>query len=564
VNKCWAICRWIFILVVIGAVWLAVRNPAIVLAKKALDSYKQELIARGEKLNSEDWLPPPGQGSNQAALLIAVLDHFSWNSIISGVSQYQLVTTNRAQVVWRDTGQGWKAQNPSSDAWNVMDDTAGTNRIYDSNFVHGINAGFWDMPFGLAVRIAKEHSGHVSKSVSPYPGMVLLIRPAPTGGRDPSDIWDFMENMNRTNSVLYSNILSAVRAGPLDVPYDYSMERFTSPSSPTQWMWMPYPIMVDIRVVMPLTADVLLRLRQNRPAEASAQLKTLLELARKTCFEPNLTSLSVRAEIVDQLWQTTWQFLQSTNLTETQLHSLQTSWEQLDILRAVQPAFALRRANVGVEFDNLRRELSLSHRFLKEPGKILTGLIKDFSATKHSLGDDVRSARRSYADEFAAYREAEAELEAARSFCRNHAATALDRKLPSAAVMEAVAIAETQRQMAAAAIALERYHQENGRYPQGLSELLPAFLNDQPMDFMDGKPLRYRPDDNGLFVLYSVGLNGRDDGGNGWPEHFLNNSKFPAWKDGQDMIWPQPATDAEVAARLAALQESESRLGPAH
>jgi hypothetical protein len=63
------------------------------------------------------------------------------------------------------------------------------------------------------------------------------------------------------------------------------------------------------------------------------------------------------------------------------------------------------------------------------------------------------------------------------------------------------------------ACALERYHLAHGEYPETLDALAPQFITAIPHDVIGGKPLHYRRAADGAFTLYSVGWNGRDDGG---------------------------------------------------
>ena len=65
---------------------------------------------------------------------------------------------------------------------------------------------------------------------------------------------------------------------------------------------------------------------------------------------------------------------------------------------------------------------------------------------------------------------------------------------------------------ACAALAAERFRLARGRWPETLDELVPAYLDAVPEDPFDGKPLRYRRRPDG-FTVYSIGENGRDDGG---------------------------------------------------
>jgi hypothetical protein len=62
------------------------------------------------------------------------------------------------------------------------------------------------------------------------------------------------------------------------------------------------------------------------------------------------------------------------------------------------------------------------------------------------------------------------------------------------------------------AIALAAYQCDNGRYGEKLDDLAPKYLASVPEDLFTGKPLVYRPLGNG-YVLYSVGVNGKDEGG---------------------------------------------------
>ncbi len=62
------------------------------------------------------------------------------------------------------------------------------------------------------------------------------------------------------------------------------------------------------------------------------------------------------------------------------------------------------------------------------------------------------------------------------------------------------------------AFALAAYKSDNGRYPMKLDALAPKYLAAIPDDLFSGKALIYRPNDAG-YLLYSVGSNGKDDGG---------------------------------------------------
>jgi hypothetical protein len=73
------------------------------------------------------------------------------------------------------------------------------------------------------------------------------------------------------------------------------------------------------------------------------------------------------------------------------------------------------------------------------------------------------------------------------------------------------------------ACALERYRLAHREYPETLDALVPQFIEKLPHDIIGGppsqgsgaasQPLHYRRTDDGKFLLYSVGWNEKDDGG---------------------------------------------------
>ena len=102
------------------------------------------------------------------------------------------------------------------------------------------------------------------------------------------------------------------------------------------------------------------------------------------------------------------------------------------------------------------------------------------------------------------------------------------------------------RQLAVTVVAIERYRLRHQKLPASLADLVPDLLPAPPLDVMDAKPLRYRPGTNGTFLLYSVGKNGRDDGGDGRSTTPGNVSSYSTF--GKDIVWPMPASPEEIQA----------------
>ena len=112
-------------------------------------------------------------------------------------------------------------------------------------------------------------------------------------------------------------------------------------------------------------------------------------------------------------------------------------------------------------------------------------------------------------------------------------------------IINRVLAIEAARQLAVTAIALKRYQLRHGQYPAGLSALLPEFAPTLPRDPADGNPLRYQLKPDGSFLLYSVGEDGIDNGGDASP---AVKSESVNWSKGRDLVWPSPATAEEISA----------------
>jgi hypothetical protein len=106
---------------------------------------------------------------------------------------------------------------------------------------------------------------------------------------------------------------------------------------------------------------------------------------------------------------------------------------------------------------------------------------------------------------------------------------------------------EAARQTIVTAIALKRYQLKYGKYPTDLDLLAPEFVPTVPLDPVDGQPLRYRLNFDGTFLLYSIGENGEDDGGDPSLQKNIQSSNF-YWQNPRalDWVWPQPASPEEV------------------
>ena len=89
------------------------------------------------------------------------------------------------------------------------------------------------------------------------------------------------------------------------------------------------------------------------------------------------------------------------------------------------------------------------------------------------------------------------------------------------------------------AFSLAAYRADHGGYPAKLADLTPKYVPSIPKDLFSGRDLHYQQQANG-YVLYSVGVNGKDDGGKGYNDR----KEGEGWDDLVVRV-PAPAKQAE-------------------
>ena len=104
-----------------------------------------------------------------------------------------------------------------------------------------------------------------------------------------------------------------------------------------------------------------------------------------------------------------------------------------------------------------------------------------------------------------------------------------------ASAVKIFARAQATVDLARVACALERYHLAQGEYPETLDALSPKLIETVPHDIINGQPLHYRRTEYGQFILYSVGWNETDDGG----QIVSRKGGAVDWEKG-DWVWQYP------------------------
>jgi hypothetical protein len=334
-----------------------------------------------------------------------------------------------------------------------------------------------------------------------------------------------------------------------------------------------------------LAQGVICDLHRHDPAAAVAQVRAILAEAHGMRDERLIISHLVRMAITHIGIAAIWELLQSPDVTDEQLASVQQDLARLEFVKPYEQALEMERAmqqglldrmrNSSAEFRRLTTGMTpatpSSSNLLERAGNFALFKTRE-TAWNYAWG---------YPDELRALKGFQVLIEGLRSvdtgtpyfeitnhteqqFAKlgihnmSHEDTSglfgtgeIDvRRLLTQSVItllhgiNRVEGTEIARNLAVTAIALQRYRLRHGQFPPDLAALAPEILPAPPRDPVDGKPLRYRRNPDGAFLLYSIGPDGVDDGGD--PRAPVSTGTY-GWQRGRDWVWPQPATQEEIA-----------------
>lgn len=383
-------------------------------------------------------------------------------------------------------------------------------------------------------------------------------------------------------------------------------------SGPRPRLWIDYS--AGFNTLLPHLAPVkgfsqtlnratLIALREQRLEEAIQNLEAGRALVDILSDDGSLIGNLVRIAVGHILVGATWQALQADGWTDTQLARLQAVWQEprflsgmADGLRSERVLAARYYSTAELPHQDLVSVYSTAAPFgedattLAEQSTWLEPLLNGLTALRRGAFVEVWRFAWSAQDQAYYLRLVQDFVELAERAVRDRDATSLRAGEPdtdlgpldwmanpgavnpgwyhrarhwfSQAVLGAsdkalrkAAEAECHATMAVAATALKRHRLRHGRWPATLEELVPAFLPETPRDWLGGGLLRYRVETDDTFVLYSVGWDGRDEGGDSRPARGESNWLF----HGQDAVWPRPATPEQLAAARSAPAGSRRR-----
>jgi len=332
------------------------------------------------------------------------------------------------------------------------------------------------------------------------------------------------------------------------------------PVGPTSNFYVPMQ-----RAAQWLAGAEVKELHEGNVERAVQNLEALLGLAQMNREEYARVAQMIRLRITRNAVAATWEALQAPGWSDSQLERLQKSWQRIDLIDGLERGLVGERAFGEAACSEARHADSprTSQAFLP-PGTSQTTKISPALVMQDRLLLPAWRLTSANDDELFFLKMMQAGLETTRSLetsrSWNTVKQTLDeltdhvertagawqgfryplsaRSIPNfLKAAEAALRGETERQLALAAIALKRSQLARGAFPATLDDLVPEFLPSIPRDFMNGKPLHYRLLSDGSFLLYSVGDDGRDDGGDA---SAVSPGRFGLW-EGRDAVWPSAA-----------------------
>jgi len=377
------------------------------------------------------------------------------------------------------------------------------------------------------IRNATNRTGATWNDVRSQSPWVLCRQPVLYSASGGALDWDRAAEAADRVSAAMGPLYELLRDPPADPGSDYQSEES-----------LPF---VRVRSTAQALFDLaMIELKRERVAAAQTNLLALASVPGLYRAAPLVVSHMVRTATCGLASEAIWQGLQSPGWSEDQLRELQDRVERLELLAGLVEGFETERAGILQLVQRYRTQgpsalhslytaMGLSSppwwreqlafgywrlfRYPPAERELILTFQDELDRDRQLAGGSAWTAlppRRAQAVPWAWRASIETWLQGANG-----------RKL-SAPIFEAPKFlrvsertveVEIRRRLALTALGLARYRLARGNYPDRLDELVPDYLKTALSDPVDGQPFRYRREDPQFPRLYSIGLNGRDDGG---------------------------------------------------
>ncbi|MDB6059473.1 MAG: hypothetical protein JWO95_3317 [Verrucomicrobiales bacterium] len=359
-----------------------------------------------------------------------------------------------------------------------------------------------------------------------------------------------IDGMARTNTMAWSQLLAIL--GNNAKPLREIRESVSEPEPDTGWQTNIFTVrrtFIQQRTAVQLvSAATVAALHETNYDDAFENLQALTHLSQLERNDMTLVAQMIRIAVTGVGLATTWEALQSDGLTDAQWSQIQTSWGKVNVLQAIERGFVGERMYCFNHFEMVRTGQTNSFNWSgSRPDmrdRVATTIWRATVANQDEMFYLKTIGR--YIDNCRLVTNGIGAVEVSKASQREY--LQLDKVLSKSFTSfkypmslraipnfnRAVTTAfhcETQRRLAIMAIAIKRYQLRHGKAPETLTALVPEFCSEVLLDPMDWKPLRYRVNADGSFTLYSIGDDGKDDGG--------DTTAKADWLQARDIVWPK-------------------------
>ena len=262
-----------------------------------------------------------------------------------------------------------------------------------------------------------------------------------------------------------------------------------------------------------LALDAHVRSHRGDPAGAARSIRTGLALGDSLKQEPIIIAQSIRMSSDNTAAEELAELLTSTKFSEEDLVRFQGLLREKEYLNGVERAMMGERVMVTMAIDNPDTMFGKD----KSSGmwRIPVVVNKNKAAYLRYMRHTIAAGRKPRAVARNEIEQVENDFDAEESnSIVGRMGVAMGPLITPAHGMflKSADVAAVVSRCVDTTIAVERFQDRQGRLPKSLDELVPDFLPVVPTDPFDGKPLRYVIRD-GKYIIYSVGRDGKDDGG---------------------------------------------------
>jgi hypothetical protein len=503
--------------------------------KRAWDNYRREWEAKGEHFDFASIIPPPVPDDQ--------------NFVMTPI----WVETMKATLGPKNSRQWFGNNSAENGRTNFTDRLAislyRNNDYSDSNLVFGA----WQKakPADLKPWQYYYRSPKVPKAIPANPNPVVTNE-FPFSAKPQTPAADVLLALSKYDSII-EELREAAKLPYSRFPLNYNTDEPFAILLPQLSKMKVITQFLNLRTIAELEAD--------QPENALADLKLAFRCNDAIHNETFLISQLVRIAIQSILMQAVWEGLAEQKWSDAQIAELENELGKQDYLADFHHSMRGERTGSIATIDYLRR----NRNFQSLMGDIEYGSEKRNSVSPmemlNAIGFYLIPDGWFYQTEltFAQMHErwifpavdlqkrlvsprinARLTDESSKVFESKSANFLIRLLFPSLSMAsKKFALIQAQVDLAHVACALERYRLAHGEYPGSLDQLAPQFITQVPHDLINGEPLQYRREAGGLFTLYSVGWNEKDDGGT---VVFKRNSPANAVDTDQgDWVWRYPA-----------------------